>query len=50
MSQAEFEEFMAAQLAAMAASGLGEDEWIAQEAERFRDEWMARFGLVLTEE
>lgn len=51
MSQLEFEEFMAAQVAAMVASGLGEDEWIAQEAERFRAEWMNLFHVEhLTEE
>lgn len=45
MSQTEFEEFMRAQVIAMEASGLGEDEWIVQRAEAFRVEWMARFDL-----
>lgn len=39
MSQAQFETFMTAQVEAMQASGLSDEEWIDQKAEAFRNEW-----------
>jgi hypothetical protein len=39
VSQQQFEEFMAAQLEAVLASGLEPEQWVELHAERFRSEW-----------
>ncbi len=46
MSQAEFDEFMAAQCAAVEASGLAPDEWVEAYAEAFRAQWEASHGVA----
>lgn len=41
MSQAQFECFMEAQIAAIVASNLEPETWVAQFGESFRAEWIA---------
>lgn len=39
MSQQQFSEFMDAQIQAIEASGMDPDQWVAECAEQFRQQW-----------